>query len=74
MNTRTEKIAHALNILAEACGPDRSESTERLFLILGTAFNGYNVDEMESIRRDSHNEGLCYDMRWPMAEKIEEQL
>lgn len=75
MNERTEKIVAALDTLGDACGLSRSESsTERLFLTLATAFNRKNAKEMERIRDDSHKEGLCFDMRYPIAEKIEEAL
>jgi hypothetical protein len=29
---------------------------------------------MEAVLKESHSEGLCYDMRWQMAKKIEEAL
>jgi len=72
MNHGTEKIYSALDALCDALNLGRSEeSTERLFLILVTAFNEDNAAEMESIREESHdNEGLAMDMRGVMADKI----
>jgi hypothetical protein len=70
---QTEKIVQALDTLCDACEIGRSESsTERLYLILASVFSFDNVLQMDAILNKSHDEGLCYDMRWPMAEKIGE--
>jgi hypothetical protein len=72
---QTEKIVKALDTLCDACEIGRSESsTERLYLILASAFSCENVLQMNAILNKSHDEGLCYDMRWPIAQKVAEQL
>jgi hypothetical protein len=38
------------------------------------AFSETNVTLMEAILQESHDEGLCYDMRGPIADKIQEAL
>jgi hypothetical protein len=71
MNNQTEKICEALNSLCDVLDLGRSESsTERLFFILARAFDDLNVQEMETVRQISHDEGLCYDMCGSMADKI----
>jgi len=73
MNNRTEKIYAALDQLCDALDLGRSEtSTERLFLVLAMAFNETNAEEMETIHHD--DEGLCTDMRGPMANRIQQAL
>jgi hypothetical protein len=75
MNSRTDKIYAALNQFCDALDLRRSESsTERLFLVLATAFNQNNVTQMESVLEESHEESLCYDMRGPIADTIQEAL
>ena len=66
-------IVDALDHLIAACGLDRSESaTEKLFDILAATFEteGATRDAMETTLRESHQQGLCYDMRWPIAQSI----
>jgi hypothetical protein len=70
MNERTEKINKALNVLCEALDLKGEFGTESLFLILSAVFDDTNVEEMESTRKESHDNGLMYNMLWPIAEKI----
>jgi len=63
-------VVEALDHLIAACGLDRSESaTERFFDILSAALCAHH-DAMEATLRESHEQGLCYDMRWPIARAI----
>lgn len=70
MNEQTDAIYKALNALCKALDLNGESGTEELFLILATVFDDENTEEMEAIRQDSNNEGLMYNMLWPIAEKI----
>jgi hypothetical protein len=75
MTRNRETVIGVLDQLQEALGLGRSESaTERLFFILARAFDDLNVQEMENARQISHDEGLCYDMRVSMADRILQAL
>jgi hypothetical protein len=71
MTTDREKVIGALDSLCDVLELGRFESsTERLFSILASAFDDLNVQEMEYVRQASHDEGLCYDMRGGMADRV----
>jgi hypothetical protein len=61
------QIYAALNDLMNACGLSGESGTEVLFDVLFDAV--HNVDE--DIYRESHAEGLCFDVCALLAEQIE---
>ncbi len=64
-------VIKALDGLMDALEIGRSESsTERLFLILVDAFSPQSVEQMMVTLQESHDDGLCYDMRLPIAESL----
>jgi len=66
-----ENIFKALDALAEALGLGKSESaTETLFNILADAFDDDAVQKMQDVLDESHDEGLCLDMRGYIADSI----
>jgi hypothetical protein len=61
-------IYDALNCLMDALNLPQSESsTEHLFAILALAFSGSSLASMRATLASSHKDGLCYDMRGPIA-------
>ena len=66
--TRKSKIYHALNDLMKACGLSGESGTEILAAALREATS--DPDMWETLK-DSHREGLCYDMNQLLAEALD---
>ena len=68
---KEEAIYKALGMLGNALGFDNSESaTEKLFHVLAWTFNNSNFNAMNKVLKQSHKDGLCYDMRGLIAERL----
>jgi len=67
-------IREAILGLCGACGLSGESGTEALVSILSEVFKPDAAAKMVSIIHESHEEGLCIDMSWEIAERIEEVL
>jgi hypothetical protein len=66
-----EGIFKALDAMCDALHLGRAESsTAELFDILADAFSSEPVSAMFDLLDESHEDGLCYDMRGPMTDSI----
>jgi hypothetical protein len=71
MNIETESVIKALDALSEALGIGSSESaTVDLFMVLANAFRPQQFNYMQNMLLESQHNGLCLDMRGPIAESI----
>jgi hypothetical protein len=66
-----EEIFKVLDAMCDALHLGRAESsTAELLDILADAFSSGPVSDMFDLLDQSHEDGLCYDMRGPMADSI----
>lgn len=68
---KTETVIKALDALNKALDLDGSESsTETLFWILASALRPGAITRLTRELKQSHKQGLCLDMRYPLAREI----
>ena len=69
-NQKEESIYRVLDMLCDSLEFTGESGTEKLFILLGNVFDDKNYAEMSTILEDSHASGLCYNMLFPITERI----
>lgn len=69
-NQKEENVYRALDSLCKALELRGESGTERLFILLANVFDDENYAEMHNILEQSHADGLCYNMLFPITERI----
>jgi len=69
-NPKEESVYRALDSLCKALELRGESGTEKTFYILAEVFNDKNYGKMYKILKNSHKEGLCYNMLFPITELI----
>ena len=69
-NQKEEAVYRALDSLCKALELRGESGTEKTFYILSEVFSYPNYKNMSDILKESHDEGLCCNMLFPITELI----